>query len=53
MRSLFRNVLIVVALGAGLSDAVPAVAQQDPSYAPVLAPETETDVAIARRLSRQ
>ena len=52
MRSLFRNVLIVVALGASLSDAVPAIAQQDPSYAPVLAPETETDVAIARRLSR-
>jgi murein L,D-transpeptidase YcbB/YkuD len=52
MRSLFRNALIVVALGGGLSDAVPAIAQEDPSYAPVLAPETETDVAIARRLSR-
>ena len=52
MRSLFRNVLIVIALGGGLSDAAPAIAQDDFSYAPVLAPETETDVAIARRLSR-
>ena len=52
MRSLFRNVLIVIALGGGLSDAAPAIAQDDLSYAPVLAPETETDVAIARRLSR-
>jgi len=53
MRSLFRNVLIVAALGGSLYDAVPALAQADPSYAPVLAPETETDVAIARRLSRK
>jgi murein L,D-transpeptidase YcbB/YkuD len=52
MRCLFRNVLIVAALAGGLADAVPAMAQEDPSYAPALAPETETDVAIARRLSR-
>src|SRR4051794_22411031 len=52
MRSLFRNVLIVVALGGSLPNTLPAFAQADPSYAPVLAPETETDVAIARRLSR-
>jgi len=52
MRSLFRNALLVVVLGGSLSDAVPASAQAEPSYAPVLAPETETDVAIARRLSR-
>src|SRR5918995_215382 len=52
MRSLFRNFLVIVVLGGSLSDAVPARAQAEPSYAPVLAPETETDVAIARRLSR-
>jgi L,D-transpeptidase YcbB len=52
MRSLFRNVLIVVALGGSLPDVASAFAQADPPYAPVPASETETDVAIARRLSR-
>jgi murein L,D-transpeptidase YcbB/YkuD len=52
MRSLFRNLLIVAALAGGPSGVVPALAQEDPAYAPVLSPETETDVAIARRLSR-
>ena len=52
MRSLFRNLLIVAALAGGPSGVIRALAQEDPAYAPVLSPETETDVAIARRLSR-
>lgn len=52
MRCAFRKFLIVAVLAGGLVDAVPAMAQEDPSHAPVLAPATEIDVAIARLLSR-
>ncbi|EWY41195.1 hypothetical protein N825_31580 [Skermanella stibiiresistens SB22] len=52
MRAFFHNVLIVCVLAGGALDAIPARGQTGEPPLPVLAPATETDVAIARRLSK-